>query len=53
MQVMTLGRVLSRMGSTTRNRHHASHAQNNVVGRPSMQGPSPKSYWDHRPGSGT
>ena len=52
MQAITVGRVRSRMASTTRNRHQASQAQNNVVSRPSMVGPSPKSYWNHIPGSG-
>jgi hypothetical protein len=41
---ITLGEVLSRIANTTRNRDHASHAQNNVVLTPSMTGPSPKSY---------
>jgi hypothetical protein len=33
--------VLSRNGTTTRNRDHASHAQNNTVARSSTVGPSP------------
>ena len=49
----TLGIVLSRIASTTRNRDHANHAQNNVVLTPSMTGPSPKSYCSHIPGSVT
>jgi len=53
MQAITVGSVLSKMGSTTRNRHHASQAQNSVVLRPAIVGPSPKSYWSHKPGSGT
>ena len=44
---ITLGAVLSRIANTTRNRDHASHAQNNVVLTPSMTGPSPKSYCSH------
>ncbi len=39
--------------STTRNRDHASHAQNSTVFTPSMTGPSPKSYCNHIPGSVT
>src|SRR5258706_1022974 len=43
----TLGIVLSRSASTTRNRDQASHAQNRIVFTPSMTGPSPKSYCSH------
>jgi len=39
--ITTLGIVLSRNGTTTRNRDHASHAQNNTVARPATSGPSP------------
>ena len=39
--------------STTRKRDHATHAQNSTVLRPSMTGPSPKSYCNHIPGSFT
>jgi hypothetical protein len=53
MQATTVGRVLSRMGSTTRNRDHANQAQNNTALTPATAGPSPKSHWNHRPGSGT
>jgi hypothetical protein len=49
----TLGIVLSRSASTTRNRDQASHAQNSTVFTPSMTGPSPKSYCSHIPGSVT
>ena len=49
----TLGNVLSRNGSTTRNLDQASHAQNNTVFTPSITGPSPKSYCNHKPGSVT
>jgi len=49
----TVGAVLARIGSTTRNRDHATHAQNNVVLTPSISGPSPKSYCNHIPGSVT
>src|SRR5260370_8784487 len=49
----TLGIVLSRSASTTRNRDQASHAQNRIVFTPSMTGPSPKSYCSHIPGSVT
>jgi hypothetical protein len=49
---MTVGRVLSQVGITTRNRDHANHAQNRFVGRPSMRGPVPQSHWAHIPGSG-
>ena len=34
MQAITVGNVLSAIGSTTRNRDHASHAQNNHVATP-------------------
>ena len=44
MQAITVGSDLSRIGSTTRNRHQASQAQYSVVARSSMTGPSPKSY---------
>jgi len=50
---ITLGRVLSRIASTTCYLDHASHATNNVVRAPSMTGPSPKSYCNHIPGSVT
>ncbi len=53
MQASTVGRALSRMGSTTRNRLQASQAQNSQVAAPSITGPAPKSHWNHRPGSGT
>lgn len=36
---------------TIRNRDQASQATNNTVFRPSMMGPSPKSYCNHIPGS--
>ena len=36
---------LSRNATTTRNRDHASHAQNNTVARPATSGRSPVSYW--------
>src|SRR3546814_2180003 len=49
----TVGNVLSQIGITTRNRDHANHAQNNVVFRPEIVGPSPKSYCNHSPGSVT
>ena len=49
----TVGAVLSRIASTTRNRDHASHAQNSTVLTPSITGPSPKSYCNHIPGSVT
>ena len=49
----TLGIVLSRSASTTRNRDQASHAQNSTVFTPSTTGPSPKSYCSHIPGSVT
>ena len=53
MQPITVGNDLSRIGSTTRNRDHASHAQNNNDATPPTSGPAPKSHWNHRPGSGT
>src|SRR5271165_4346727 len=54
----TLGIVLSRSASTTRNRDQASHAQNSTVLTPSMTGPSPTAgapapgptYMPHAPG---
>ena len=49
----TVGMVRSRNAMTIRNRDHASHAQNSTVLRPSMTGPSPKSYCNHNPGSVT
>ena len=49
----TVGAVRSRNASTTRKRDHASQAQNSTVLRPSMTGPSPKSYRNHIPGSVT
>src|SRR6478736_10213985 len=45
--------VRSRNGITIRYLDHASHAQNSTVFRPSMTGPSPKSYCNHNPGSVT
>jgi len=45
--------LLSVPASTTRNRAHASHAQNNVVFSPQITGPSPKSYCNHIPDSVT
>jgi hypothetical protein len=33
--------VLSRNGTTTRNRDHANHAQNNTARAPATSGPSP------------
>jgi hypothetical protein len=53
MEAMTLGRERSKMGITTRKRDHDSQAQNNTVAIPATTGPSPKSYWNHIPGSGT
>lgn len=53
MQATTVGNVLSRMGSTTRNRDHASQAQNSHVATPPTTGPVPKSHCNHKPGSGT
>ena len=50
---MTLGKVLSKMGITTPKRDHDSQAQNSTVPTPATTGPSPKSYWNHIPGSGT
>ena len=41
MQAMTVGRDLSRMGITTRNRDHDSQAQNSIVLRPATTGQSP------------
>jgi hypothetical protein len=61
IQAITLGSVLSKIGNTTRNRDQASQAQNSVVVRPPIVGPSPKSYWNQyaadanmrrRPGNG-
>ncbi|GAB3126180.1 hypothetical protein GCM10027056_23250 [Glaciibacter psychrotolerans] len=49
----TLGAVRSRKAITIRNRLHASQATNNTVLRPSISGPSPKSYCNHIPGSVT
>ncbi len=49
----TLGRVLSRIGITTRNRLNASQATNSTVFTPPTTGPSPKSYCNHSPGSVT
>jgi hypothetical protein len=49
---ITDGSVLSSNASTTRNRDHASNAQNNCVTTPFTRGPSPKSYCIHIPGSG-
>jgi hypothetical protein len=40
--ITTDGKDLSR-NATTRNRDHASHAQNSAVRQPSTTGPSPKS----------
>ena len=45
--------VRSRNAMTIRNRDHANQAQNSTVLRPSMTGPSPKSYCNHSPGSVT
>jgi hypothetical protein len=53
MAATTVGRVRSRMGSTTRNRLQANQAQNSRVALPSTTGPAPKSHWNHSPGSGT
>ena len=50
---ITVGSVLSRMGSTTRKRDQASQTQNSWVGTPATGGPSPKSYCTHIPGSGS
>jgi len=49
----TVGAVRSRSARTTRNRDQASHEQNSTVLRPSITGPSPKSYCSHIPGSVT
>ena len=52
-QPSSVGKVRSHVGSTTRNRDQASHAQNNNVDRPSIFGPSPQSNCSHNPGSGS
>ena len=41
MQAMTVGNVLSKIGSTTRNRDHDNHAQYSHVLAPQTKGPSP------------
>jgi hypothetical protein len=46
MQASTVGKALSRMGSTTRNRLQASQAQNSQVAAPSITGPAAKSHWN-------
>src|SRR6266536_1944359 len=55
-QASTVGRVWSQVGSTTRNRDHASHAHHNTVCRSPTVGPWPQSHsrpqarlWDPRP----
>ncbi len=53
MQATSVPRVWSQVGITTRNRYHASQAQNNDVRRAPMRGPSPQSNCSHIPGSGT
>jgi hypothetical protein len=40
-QATTVGNVLSRIGRTTRKRHHDNQAQNNVDFTPCTTGPSP------------
>lgn len=50
---MTVGRVLSQIGITTRNLDQASQAHHSVVFRPPITGPSPKSYCSQSPGSVT
>src|SRR5208283_451850 len=52
----SVGSVRSHTGSTTRNRDHASHAQNSSVTRgvpsgPGTSGPLPQSHCSHSPGS--
>ncbi len=53
---ISVGSVRSQAGSTTRNRDHASHAQNSNVARgvpsgPGTCGPLPQSHCSHSPGS--
>ncbi len=53
---ISVGSVRSHVGSTTRNRDHASHAQNSSVPRgspsgPGTSGPLPQSHCSHNPGS--
>lgn len=45
--------VESHTGITTRNRDHASQAQNSQVLRPAISGPLPQSTCSQSPGSGT
>jgi len=45
--------VRSHVARMTRNRDHASQAQNKFVRRPPIRGPSPQSNCSHIPGSGT
>jgi len=52
-QATSVPNVWAQAGIATRNRDHASQAQNNWVRRPPTRGPSPQSTWIHRPGSGT
>src|SRR5439155_10808355 len=50
---ISVPRLWSQVGITTRNRDQASHAQNRLVLRPFTRGPSPQSNCSHSPGSGT
>ncbi len=52
-QPSSVGSVRSQVGTTTRNRDQANHAQNSSVLRPAIFGPSPQSNCSHSPGSGT